>query len=74
MKKIDKKMTFQELFKLFPEKSHLIAEEFAKANLGCIGCSAAAFETIEEGLLSHGITEEEIDSFIDRLNKILSSN
>ena len=34
----------------------------------CVGCGAAYFETIEQGLAGHGRTDEEVDAVIAKLN------
>lgn len=49
--KIKKDMSFREVIQKHPET----AEVFAKNNMHCIGCMAAAFETIEQGAEAHGI-------------------
>jgi len=43
-------------------------EVFSKHGLHCIGCAVAAFESIEEGAMVHGI---DIDALISDLNKAL---
>jgi len=35
----------------------------------CIGCPAAAMETLEEGCLAHGMDKKQIDNLIKKLNK-----
>ena len=57
-------MTFAELMK-YPEA----VEVLMKKGFHCIGCSAAAFETIEQGAIMHGINPKEL---VEEINKKLS--
>lgn len=63
-------MTIGELVQQYPSVVEILIEEGVR----CVGCGAAHFETIEEGLSSHGKTEEEIDAIIEKLNKAISSS
>lgn len=72
-KKISKEISIYELISSFPEKREQIVEAMSNIGLGCIGCAAASFETLEEGLLAHGKTEQEINTFIQKLNQIISN-
>ncbi len=38
--------------------------------LHCIGCFASQFETLEQGCKGHGMSDNEIDELIGKLNKI----
>lgn len=64
MKKITKKTKISEL--ISNEKA---IKTLFEAGLGCIGCPMAQAETIEEGCLSHGMSEKDIDKLVERLNK-----
>ncbi len=68
---IKRDMTIEEIFKRFPHKSQKLAQEMSHSGLQCLGCSASTWETVETGMLSHGMTEAEIDGLIKRLNTIL---
>lgn len=68
---IHKDMTIEEIFKRFPHKSQKLAQEMTNAGLHCVGCSASTWETVEAGMLSHGIEEEEMHRLIGKLNAIL---
>lgn len=48
-------MSISEIIQLYPETNEI----FTKFNLGCIGCIAASFETLEDGLIAHGINADE---------------
>jgi iron-sulfur cluster assembly accessory protein len=69
---ITREMTIEDVFKLFPGKSQKLAQEMTNRGLHCVGCSAATWETIEAGMYSHGMSDEEINSLVDRLNSILN--
>ena len=70
--KITRDMSFGDMFNNFPEQQNQIAEVLSSAGLRCLGCAAASFESIEEGLRAHGIDEAEIDAMIQKLNKIVA--
>ncbi len=69
--KIHRDMTIEDIFKLFPHKSQKLAQEMTNSGLHCVGCSASTWETVEAGMLSHGMEEEEVDELLERLNTIL---
>jgi len=60
--KITKEMPITEIIQLYPQALQI----FTKYNLGCLGCIAARFETLEDGLIAHGINVEE---FLKEINK-----
>ncbi len=47
------------------------AEVLMKEGVHCVGCHAAQWESLEDGLKSHGKSEEEIKQIIDKINKII---
>jgi hybrid cluster-associated redox disulfide protein len=61
--KITKEMTIEDVVSNYPETIKV----FMQAGLGCLGCSAARFENIEQGAQVHGI---DIDQLILDLNQI----
>lgn len=69
--KITRDLTIEEIFKRFPSKSQKLAQELTNAGLHCAGCAAATWETLESGFYSHGMTDEEIEKIIHKLNLIL---
>lgn len=42
---------------------------FMKYGLHCIGCHVATWETIEQGAISHGMSNEELDNMLKELNE-----
>src|SRR5271156_4444294 len=69
---ITRTMTIEDIFKRFPNKSQKLAQEITNAGLHCVGCSASTWETIEAGMYGHGMTDEQIDGLLGKLNGILS--
>lgn len=59
--KITKDMNIKKVLEEYPQ----LLEVFLDHEIGCIGCQAAQFETIEEGLSMHGI---DVDKFVQLLN------
>lgn len=68
---IHRQMTIKSILSSFPQKSQRLSQEITKAGLHCVGCQAAVWETLEAGMLGHGMPEESIDQLVDRLNAIL---
>ena len=46
-----------------------ILQVFAEYGLGCVGCMAARFETLEQGAAAHGI---DIEALVADLNKAIA--
>jgi hybrid cluster-associated redox disulfide protein len=64
---INKKMSIGEVVKKHPETVAI----FEKHGLGCLGCQAALFESIEQGAEVHGI---DVDLLISDLNREIRSD
>lgn len=60
---ITKEMTFQETIRDYPETVRV----FMRHGLGCIGCSAATYENLEQGARVHGV---EIEELLRDLNEV----
>ena len=71
-KVIVRTMTIEEILSLFPHKAQRLSHEITKAGLHCVGCHAATWETLEAGMMSHGMNDEAINSLVDALNKLLN--
>ena len=67
---INKEMTIQEIIELYPETMEIIMEY----QLSCVGCGAAGFETIEQGALGHGMSEEEVGMLVRDVNKVIQQS
>lgn len=62
---ITKDMGIMEVVAKWPET----ADVFMKHGMGCLGCAAARFESIEQGAMAHGM---DIEALIADLNKVES--
>ena len=71
-KQITSDMTIGDIFSKFPHQSQRLAQAITNAGLHCVGCNAATWETLEAGMLGHGMTRHAIDSLVDKLNALLS--
>lgn len=69
---IHKDMTIEEILGSFPSKAQKIAQELTQAGLHCVGCQAATWETLEAGMLGHGMSESDIEDLVRRLNALLA--
>lgn len=65
--KITKEMNITEVVAKYPET----VEVFLYAGMGCFGCMAAQFESIEEGAAAHGI---DVDALVSALNEIVEAS
>ncbi len=68
---ITREMTITEIFSNFPAKAQKLAQELTRSGLNCVGCSASTWETVESGVLRHGLTEDDLKDLLDRLNSVL---
>ena len=64
-------MTIATILGKWPEKSQKLAQEMTNAGLHCVGCGAATWETLEAGMLGHGMEDTEIESLMISMNEIL---
>jgi len=64
--KITKDILILDLMEQNPELSGVLTEKYG---LHCIGCMAASMETLEQGALAHGMTDDQIDKMVEELNK-----
>ena len=63
-KLITKQITLGEVVQKYPET----IEVMFKNGLHCVGCHVAAWETIEQGALGHGINP---DKLVEEMNKAI---
>ena len=62
---ITKEMGIMEVVQNYPETIPV----FQEFGMGCIGCAAAHYETIEQGASAHGM---DIPALIEALNKAIA--
>ncbi|MBI5414191.1 DUF1858 domain-containing protein, partial [Candidatus Peregrinibacteria bacterium] len=53
------------------EKYPQLADVFLDFGVHCVGCYVSSYETIEQGILGHGFSEEELDEFLKEINTII---
>lgn len=70
-KKINRQMTIEDILSMFPYKAQKLSQEITNAGLHCVGCHAATWETLEAGMMSHGMNDEAIEKLVKRLNALL---
>ena len=66
MAKITKKSNLGELVSKYPKLGKVLAEDYG---LHCVGCMAASFDTLEQGMKIHGYDNKEVEKMIKELNK-----
>lgn len=69
---INRQMTIEDILGMFPNKAQKLSQEITNAGLHCVGCHAATWETLEMGMKTHGKTDEQIDTLVERLNALLA--
>ncbi len=72
IQKITKDILISEVLALNPSKSAVLAEMLLDFGIHCIGCGASTFETLGQGVLGHGFSEQQLDKLIDDLNKVIA--
>ena len=63
--KITKDMGIHDIVSLDPR----LAEILLEAGLGCAGCGASSFETLEMGCLGHGMNQKQVNALVKMLNE-----
>ena len=63
---ITKDMSILEVVQKYPDT----VDVFVNAGMGCLGCSAAHFENIEQGAMAHGI---DVDQLVKDLNTVVGA-
>ncbi len=64
-------MTIDEILTKFPNKAQKIALRLTQAGLHCVGCGAATWETLANGMSAHGLPQDERDKLLEDLNKVV---
>ncbi len=70
MELVTKDMTIGDIVEKYPEA----AEIMTKHGLHCIGCHANPYETLEQGSLGHGMSEEEFGMMFEELNNFVKKS
>lgn len=66
--KINKEFNLAELVYKYPQTEEVLLDY----GLHCVGCIASSFDTIEAGAKVHGMTDEEIDEMLERINEVVN--
>ena len=67
---ITKQMLIGELASKYPKAIPLLFE----AGMHCIGCGMTAYETLEQGCQAHGMSDDEIDKLVEKINKAVNKS
>ena len=70
---VTKNMLIAEILSENPEKAQLLSEIMLDFGIHCIGCGAAAFETLEQGVLGHGYSEADLNKLVKQINEVLEA-
>ncbi|MFH1390866.1 MAG: iron-sulfur cluster assembly accessory protein [Candidatus Diapherotrites archaeon] len=68
--KINQEMNIGEVVAEYPET----AEIMTGYGLHCIGCHVSPYETIQQGCLGHGMTQETIEEMIKEMNEAVEGH
>jgi hybrid cluster-associated redox disulfide protein len=63
---ITKDMTIEEVVQQFPETIQI----FSRYGVGCLGCSAAQYDNVEQGAVIHGLDTERL---VQELNACITA-
>jgi iron-sulfur cluster assembly accessory protein len=72
MKPIHKDMTIGDVMSTYEVQSQQLATAMERYGLHCVGCHASTFETLQQGVLGHGLGEEVLETMVKELNAIIS--
>ncbi len=64
--KISKNSIIAKVIEDYPEVIEILSIDYG---MGCVGCMAAGGETIEQGASVHGLSEDDIDKMVAKMNK-----
>lgn len=70
-KNISKETVIAEILAQHPEKASKLSQKMMEFGIHCVGCGASTFETLEQGVLGHGYSEEELEVLVNELNIIV---
>jgi hybrid cluster-associated redox disulfide protein len=65
--KVTKDMNLADILFKYPD----VAEVLLDYGLHCVGCFANSFDTIEAGAKIHGMSDEEVDEMVLRVNEVI---
>lgn len=68
MKKVTRTMVLGDVVTQYPEAAFVMMH----FGLHCVGCHVAAYETIEQGAMAHGLSDELIDKMVSDINELIA--
>ena len=72
--KITKDMTIGDVLEKNSDKAMKLSEVMTSFGLHCVGCGAATFETLEQGVKVHGMDDKKLDELVEKLNDVLTNS
>ncbi|MEK6933001.1 MAG: iron-sulfur cluster assembly accessory protein [Nanoarchaeota archaeon] len=66
---ITKEMTISEVIEKYPST----IETLLMTGVHCIGCHVSYFETLEQGMKGHGMTDGEVNEVINEMNNVVKN-
>lgn len=69
LSKITKNTNIAQLISQHPDLGQVLVEDYG---LHCVGCFAAAYDTLEQGAKNHGFSDKQIKEMVENLNDIIS--
>jgi len=73
MELITRDMRISDILEKNPAKAMRLSDIMTNFGLHCVGCGASTFETLEQGVLGHGFTEDKLVQLITELNVIVDT-
>ncbi len=70
MKKITKDTTIGNIIEKYPQTIKTLMD----FGVHCVGCDVSPFESLEMGFKGHGMTDEQINEAVTKLNEIVEKN
>jgi len=67
--RIAKDMTIASIVQKYPE----VVEPLTSAGVHCVGCHVSPYETLEQGLLGHGMNQEAVAAIVSKLNEVIQN-
>ncbi|MEK6872856.1 MAG: iron-sulfur cluster assembly accessory protein [Nanoarchaeota archaeon] len=72
IQRITRDILISEILTINPGKSRILTEMLLDFGIHCVGCGASSFETLGQGVLGHGFSEQQLDKLISDLNKVIN--
>ena len=68
---VTKDMLMSEIVERYPELIEVLTYDYG---LHCVSCFAAEMETLGQGALGHGMSDEEVDQMLETLNGVVADS